>query len=464
MENKKSKLLIEVIGIVFGILTVLILESHIINVSAQVAPVLAVNPGEIAFGVVFPQEKLYKSFTISIIDPTTDDVTYVIKHKPKPRNPADAEYCHLNSPQNPADPSDPYYVLCYPDLCKQLSEMPDGTPANDTGLQAPHPPEAMAYGYLSKVQGDTRDDWTVDLVVPCFEGMCDQGYNPAIFGASLPATLEGQNFGCDLWVEVTGTSVRFPETGNAYIGYEDWYDGDFDYNDFGMNFETEELYNFDDQLTNLKMTFKAMIYDSGADHYIHIKRPLNGNYNYTVTRSGSAYTGEIATGGYAGSGLFDVVLFNTGKYTWPQKQINETVTINIVLTNPELNPKTALVPPRWDVSPIMANYDPWEDPYSPDWIAPAAFHINQTQTISSTANQKNTPEIIPVGTTLPFILVVPFTDWIPPYEDTTITGPYQYFDDYYISAGALYPDWYIPGNVRPGHNVVGAGSLSWGPY
>lgn len=260
---------------------------------------------------------------------------------------------------------------------------------------------------------------------------------------------------------------RYPETGNVYIGYEDWYDGDFDYNDFGMTFSVEEIYEVaspDDTLTELTMTFTAVIYDSGADHYIHIRRPLNGSYAYTVTRSTSAYAGETPAGAYAGSGELDLVLFNTQKYSWPQKNINETVTIHVVLNDPASNPKSTPTAPRWDVDPIMANYDPWEDPYYPGWISGAEFHIDDTQVISSTANQKYTPEIIPNGTELPFILVVPYTDWIPPYEDTTITGPYQYFDNYYISGGMSYPDWYLPVNVRPGRNVVGYGGLSWGPY
>jgi len=270
--------------------------------------------------------------------------------------------------------------------------------------------------------------------------------------------------------------VTYPETGNVYIGYEDWTNGDFDYNDFGMNFSVEELYEGPCEQAFLKevtMTFEAVIYDSGMDHLIHINRPFIGGYTYTVTRSTPAYpssltlwdgaTGqETADGSYTGSGALDVVLFNTVKYSWPQKQINETVTINVVLDSPYLNPKEILTQPRsydvgsgdfYDLDPMIANYDPWEE----GTLYQCRFHIQDTQVISDTSSQKYYPagEVIPNGTETPLILVVPFTDWIPPYEDSTITGPYGNFNNFYTTG--LLVNWY----ETITNSAVGYGGLSW---
>jgi len=269
---------------------------------------------------------------------------------------------------------------------------------------------------------------------------------------------------------------HYPEEGNVYIGYEDWTDGDFDYNDFGMTFKTEEIYNPDLDLAEVTMTFKAVVFDSGMRHLIHIKRPFNGGYTYTVTRSTPAYpnvltlwdgaTGkETPDGTYIGSGNLDVTLFNTAKYTWPQKTPNmgEVVTVHVYLDNPELNPKpVSLTPPRfynvgsgdfYDMAPIMANYDPWEEGTK----FSSRFHIQDTQVISATGNQKYYPpgEVVPIGTKTPLILVVPKTDWIPPYEDSTITGPYGWFNDFYTTGTPA--NWYET-ITNP---VVGHGGLSW---
>ena len=273
-------------------------------------------------------------------------------------------------------------------------------------------------------------------------------------------------------IECPPCVVTYPETGNVYIGYEDWTNGDFDYNDFGMNFSLEELYEGPCEQALLKevtMTFKAVIYDSGMDHKIHIATPFIGSYGYTVTRNVGDRVGanETASGTYTGSGPLDITLFNTAKYDWPQRQIGEIVTVHVVLDVPELRIVPA-IPVRsynvgsgdfYDLAPIMANYDPWEE----GTMYSSLFHIEGTQVIGNTSEQKhigsaspNLGTIIPVGTEVPMIIVSENTDWIPPFEDTTITGPYPMFDDFYTTGSPA--DWYdSPNPAAP----TGAGGFAW---
>jgi len=292
--------------------------------------------------------------------------------------------------------------------------------------------------------------------------------------SAITGALEQYNYNDILRDNCVVEVIEYPETGNGFIGYEDWDYGDFDYNDFGMTFSLIEVYKVtnDHYLKELTMTFTATFFESEASHYIHIRRPLNGEYDYTVTR-GTSYAGEKPAGIYSGSGELDVVLFNTEKYTWPQVNINETVIIHLLLDNPELNPKVDFEPPRsfdplgttfYDLDPIMAKYDPWIDPYNPDWIEAIEWHINDIKPVSITTFQGYTPDILPIGLELPFILTIPYTNWIPPYDFTTISGPYQYFDDFY-STGS-HNDWYLPTieNIRPGRNITDFGGIAWGPY
>lgn len=232
--------------LMFGLLTLGIMlvmiplfaafEAHVINVTAQIENALFVHPQDRDFGTVFPEEYretgVFVTFSesFSARDQTrVGTVEYDIKQKPKPRPAymaqvgADAarEWCHANYPATPYSPTDTawiaYLANCYPSLCPYLSKTPDGFPApsNDTGVSPFHDPNAtlsVAHGKINKFGTDVGDTWIIDLAVPCFEGQCAQDwadfvhqYNPLANPDDymLPAPLEHEVFGCDLWVEVT---------------------------------------------------------------------------------------------------------------------------------------------------------------------------------------------------------------------------------------------------------------------
>ena len=259
--NKKITLsLAALIAVIAGITGMAAFEARVINVTAKIENALSVTPNEIAFGTVFPQEYTKKNLTISLSDSfkeegRVDDVNYVIKQKPKVRpndqNPegdpyatiypdgySDGivahEYCLNNRPTKADDPDDPYYTYCYPILCPYLSkhkaendstrptdtciesDPSNGNPYYDCGVDAFHNIGKNAYGHLVKSADDNVDKWVIDLAAPCFDGQCDQTYDEWVWGINpdvanpwdwtLPAGMEGQTFGCDLWIEVTGIS------------------------------------------------------------------------------------------------------------------------------------------------------------------------------------------------------------------------------------------------------------------
>jgi LruC domain-containing protein len=472
--------------ILIGLLTVAVVaggvaalsafEAHVINVTAHVENALNVSPKEIAFGTVFPQEYVDDNFTISLSDSflTTgrlDDVEYVINQKPKCKSNTitDKSSPLLYKPLDYATHECPAGYTAMASLCSFLSKLPQDADG-EIGEPSYYDPQTdscparlavLASGRLAKSLNDLSDTWKVDLKVPPIAGNVAQDWP-----VGCPTVPAEDDYGCDLWVEVTNLSTvkEYPVEGSAYIGYEDWHQGDFDYNDFGMNFNAKEFYKQiggTDYLSRLYMKFEAVIYDSGAEHYIHgLRKPLSGSYTYTVTRSGSAYAGEIATGTYTGSGDLNLVLFNTIKYAWPQIGIGEYVEVEVTLDNPLANPKTALPAPRPDLDPFMANYDPDEVVYQGQ---SGTFHIDATEIVTDTTQQKNTPRIIPIGIELPYILVVPITNWKAPHEDTTITSPYWHFLDYY---DGLKGDWGPGGttwynDIDPLKNFVGYGGLAF---
>ncbi|MFX1576846.1 MAG: hypothetical protein ACFFCF_06705 [Promethearchaeota archaeon] len=226
--------------------------------------------------------------------------------------------------------------------------------------------------------------------------------------------------------------VTFPEEGNAYIGYEDRTSGDFDYNDFGMNMYVLETYT-NGFLDSIHLEFTSVVHLAGDNHDIHITRTFDAltAYTYTIARDHAAYGTETEPCiDKTGSGSFDIILFDTSD----QYVVGKTVTIDITLTTNTEPYSSAPTPPRWDLDPVFAYYDPWmyDKSYGPnDW------HINDWQ--STTIFGDPAP-----GIDVPYILVVPYTDWPAPSEGNTINGPYPDFDDYYRTEDPLYEDWYLP--------------------
>lgn len=196
-------------------------EAHVINVTAHIENALKVLPltGKLEFGTVFPQE--YRTLSMLITTSSSFcqstqrrvlNIDYKIVQKPKCVNEA-GQFV----PVNYWDEECPVGYKQMPILCDYLSKTPkkvDPAPYTDHGVLAFHnsnDPANIATGTINK-DHDLQDDWVIDLPVPCFEGQCAQDWDEFVHQHNpqanpndyiLPAELEGKDFGCDLWVEVT---------------------------------------------------------------------------------------------------------------------------------------------------------------------------------------------------------------------------------------------------------------------
>jgi uncharacterized repeat protein (TIGR01451 family) len=220
-------------------------------------------------------------------------------------------------------------------------------------------------------------------------------------------------------------TVTFPDNGTAYIGYEDTTGGDFDYNDFGMSMFIEEVY-VDDCLTEINMEFEAAVKLSGGTHDIHILRTLSNStyYNYTITRNTAAHgTETLAVTNASGHGNFDIILFDDA----PPFTSGAAVTIHIQITDGCESYNPTATPPRGDLASIWAYYDPYMY-----YHGATEHYIGDWQTAVS--------PLPSTGYDVPYILVIPVTDWQAPAEGHCITELYPYFDDYYHTGSP--ENWY----------------------
>lgn len=157
-------------------------------------------------------------------------IDYAVRQKPKCADDADPSVhpqVYEDSAGNFACPEGSHMM---PLLCPYLSKHEvtadplEGEENDGAGLTAFHglpgpwtPATAVQFqveGRLDRVINDNADTWNIDLKVPCFQGQCAQDWssfvkresgkrdiNPADYEAD--ASLKGETFGCDLWVEVT---------------------------------------------------------------------------------------------------------------------------------------------------------------------------------------------------------------------------------------------------------------------
>jgi hypothetical protein len=168
---------------------------------------------------------------------------------------------------------------------------------------------------------------------------------------------------------------------------------------------------------------------AGGSHEIHIRRKLSSStsYNYIITRS-TPGPWPVTPGvpGPLGWGSFDIILFDTS-YVWSGAKIQ----IHIEITGGCEPYEPTLTPPRWDLAPIFANYDL----YMNDRMTDTERHIVDWQLAV---------EPLPIEEyevyNVPYILVVPVTDWEAPSEGECITDLYPHFADYYATESPK--DWY----------------------
>lgn len=217
MLKKALVTLISMVVIVLGVVLMSAFESHAVNVTAHIENALRVHSSAYEFGTVFPQESFAPyTFAVETSDSfsATDqrrvlNIDYTVTRKPKPKDPADHQYCFDHRNDNPL-PTD-YYTRCYPSICPVVSGHPEYPPndPNDTGFDSfTDPGTAIGKGSLHKkitledpIDDNKFDIWRLDLNVPCFEGQCAEDWTHP--GFELSPDLNGQTFGCDLWVEVT---------------------------------------------------------------------------------------------------------------------------------------------------------------------------------------------------------------------------------------------------------------------
>lgn len=214
-----------IITIAFSVVGMSAFEAHIINVTAHIENALSVVTTPINFGTVFPQESLFSQpFTVNLSTSflgteqgRVQMVDYKIEPKPKCK---DANNNYVLCVYNPVSEKCecPANTTTMNDLCKFLSVTPGPGEINDFGrpgyfngrlLTCADPNPLIATGKLDKTilpgsaePVDISDTWLVDFKVPPVTGYVGQDWPESC--QTWVVSKDSQDYGCDLWIEVTG--------------------------------------------------------------------------------------------------------------------------------------------------------------------------------------------------------------------------------------------------------------------
>jgi len=202
-------------------------------------------------------------------------------------------------------------------------------------------------------------------------------------------------------------SERWPETGTAYIGYEDWTGGDFDYNDFGMSMVVTE-FKTPSGIEEIDIRCQGLVKLAGWHHKIHISLTDSVTAYVHLEEWDKTETTQYRSEDYTfTTGEIDVLLFDD-----TATDVGHITTVHITFEEP-----------------VTLTRAPPYDPYIYVINQNAEFHIGDAQLKTTPAGDAH----------LPYILDVPVT-WLPPAEGCAIWDVYGYFDDFYVTGSPT--DWY----------------------
>ena len=171
---KYKKLLISLGAMVVLASVLIILNSNITKVSAQIVPVI-VSTNNLAFGTVFPGEELEGNFIVTYIEDGGSGIAYKLIQKRKPLPPEHSEY---------PNGGDPQMLGYYRDLCPYLEKV---------SLEGED--DVPSSAFVGPTSNDPSDNWTIYFKVPAIFGYVGQDYTGGVVS-------ENGEYGCDIAIDI----------------------------------------------------------------------------------------------------------------------------------------------------------------------------------------------------------------------------------------------------------------------
>ncbi len=225
------------------------------------------------------------------------------------------------------------------------------------------------------------------------------------------------------------TLLRFPADGGRFtVAFEDLYpnQGDADFNDYVLQFNQEEHLNAAGEVVRILGSYRHVAKAAGYNHVLKLNLPLE-NADYSVRRF-DPEGNLLATTAGSPANFHAIALTERSDRTISQSNAHRGQDfVAGDLFELEVNPAA---------------------PVSKDDLGAAPYdlflHVKNTNRDVHFAGRffdGNDNDLYLDADGFPWALLVP-VDWRWMYERTNIHTAYEFFDDWYMSAGADRKDWY----------------------
>lgn len=237
-------------------------------------------------------------------------------------------------------------------------------------------------------------------------------------------------------------TVKYPSNGEYFtIAYEDLYPvpGDMDFNDYVIRANFEEDLNSKGEVVRIRAHYVHVARGAGYKHTLHLKVPGAPDMDYHLIRTKSNgqlaldESGVIAEGGnleILPKSLSTIPSSNTSAQSEQAFNLGWSADVEMIMSTPISTDKIVRVP--YDTYLYVLNTNK-EVHFAGIYDDPNAGWFDNTAMETDLYVDENG---------FPWALLVP-GDWHWPYERGDIHRAYEFFDDWYTSAGKNAQDWYL---------------------
>ncbi len=245
------------------------------------------------------------------------------------------------------------------------------------------------------------------------------------------------------------SKIVFPNTGVALIAFEDLYPrpGDADFNDVVIKVENEEDLNTEGNIVRIRGKYKFLARGAGYKHKLFVNLPNTGatitqkiyDGNQTLIKNISTHVDNL--------GLFPLFLKDSTFFANPSRNSNQVYNTHelCAYNSRPTDSYRECYSSEFEIIFDQSVNKSTNKLYAPYDIFIFVMNTNHEIHFPSLYFDSNNRDRYLDDYDFPWAVLIP-SEWNWPYDGKYVTTGYPCFDEWYLSGGVNYTDWYLRTN------------------